>query len=524
MKRSIKTIIALALVGCMSLGSTILAGATMYNDGKDHPNEEGGDEPIIAENDTTVTVTGDIDTDSYCGIQAGDGSSITVNGNITAGEEAVVVNKGTANVTGDVTGGVDGIHSDDGGEVTVTGNVNGNITVTDADVEVNGNVIGTDKGAAIEEHGDSVVVVNGNVNSSAEGINTDGDSTVVITGTLTVAGGNPIVLFDHSEMDPNTYKFTSKEAGPSKIAVYEIKGDLDNLVKSVCRAEDGGHFDANNNYVKDYNVDTNDTLKKAQEANVFYIIKKAPGSEDKFVGNIDGTEKIAGYDAAQAEKPITVRVKEGYGVTAGKIEVTKNADGSYSIIVPKGGGVTLTAEALKEAVEEIAKEEEKEEKKEEEKKEDKKKDSKDDDKKEETSTPAATTTYTNPVVSYAPVLTMGGSAVTFAGATFGADTGIKMEEPGPLAEAAFIAAMPEGFTKGFSFSVTNGGQTTYSIKNGKISFKIPAQYLLAGRQFKLIGVDKDGNTKVFDNAATEDGSFEADIDIEGYQFELVYKD
>ena len=75
-----------------------------------------------------------------------------------------------------------------------------------------------------------------------------------------------------------------------------------------------------------------------------------------------------------------------------------------------------------------------------------------------------------------------------------------------------------------SFSVTNGGQTTYSIKNGKISFKIPAQYLLAGRQFKLIGVDKDGKTKVFDNVATEDGSFEADVDIEGYQFELVYKD
>ncbi len=87
-----------------------------------------------------------------------------------------------------------------------------------------------------------------------------------------------------------------------------------------------------------------------------------------------------------------------------------------------------------------------------------------------------------------------------------------------------MMAMPEGFMKGFSFSVTNGGQSAYSVKNGKISFKIPTYYLLAGRQFKLIVIDEDGNVKVFDNEATEDGRFEADLDVEGYSFELVYKD
>ena len=113
---------------------------------------------------------------------------------------------------------------------------------------------------------------------------------------------------------------------------------------------------------------------------------------------------------------------------------------------------------------------------------------------------------------------------TFTGGTLGVDTGIRMEEPGPIAEAAFAAAMPKGYTKGFAFSITNSGQNTFNLKQGRISFKIPAQYLKSGRKFKLLGIDKDGNVKIFDNAATEEGSFAADIALEGFSFELVYAD
>ncbi len=108
--------------------------------------------------------------------------------------------------------------------------------------------------------------------------------------------------------------------------------------------------------------------------------------------------------------------------------------------------------------------------------------------------------------------------------SFGTDASLVAEECGPAAQAAFVAAMPGGFTKGFSFSIVNGQQASYSLKSGKFSFRIPAQYIKAGRKFKLLGIDKNGKVKEFENVSTEDGLFAANVDIEGYAFELVYAD
>lgn len=492
---------------------------------------DGPVESTVTANDgDDIKVQGDVDiTESsnpgdYVGVNA-NGGNVEVTGDVTGTEEGVAFNNGgSVTVGGDVSGDSFGILSDNGGTAKVGGDVNGGVFVTDADVEIKGNVEKTNTTewcpAAVQESGDSTIKIGGSVTSSGSGIKTDGDSVIVIEGAIAASGSSAAIILDQSksDFDDVTYEtIYSKDdsVGVSKIVVHEIKGDLgndSNLVKA-------GYLSGTENYstgtAPTFTEDAG--FRGEQIKNIFYIIKKSENS-DKGIASLSGTTQFDGIsgkiDAAPENTKITVTVKEGYGVKAGTIEITKNADGTYSLIVPRGGGVTLTAELLEKAAEEIEKKEEEE-----------KKNDKDDDKKDESKTIATiASNNVSPFVAYAPVLTIGGGQAVLSGGTFGADTGIKMEEPGPLAEAAFAAAMPAGFAKAFSFSVTNGGQTTYSIKNGKISFKIPAQYLLAGRQFKLIGVDKDGKTKVFDNVATEDGSFEADVDIEGYQFELVYKD
>ena len=159
-------------------------------------------------------------------------------------------------------------------------------------------------------------------------------------------------------------------------------------------------------------------------------------------------------------------------------------------------------------------------KKEEEKKEEKKEDSSSS---SSDSTPAATndnTTTVDPVVqSVAATL-----ASSFAAPELGADVGVKLEEPGAAAQAAFIQAMPAGFTKGFAFSITNGGKTAFTAKKGKVSFNIPAQYRKAGRKFKLMGIGKDGKVKIFDNLDASGEKLTVNLDIEGYQFEVIYAD
>ena len=351
-----KRLLALLLTTTLALSSTIVSYAAVYGDGKTH-DVTGGDETIAADGkNTVVNVEGDINTDSDYGVQASGEGAVNVNGNVTSqGEAAVANSNGTINVTGDVSAKVVSIAAGDsypggeGGTVTVTGNASGNIHSTDGTVSVTGNVTGSkEEDATIQEAGDSKITIDGDVTAPKTGIKTDGDSTIIITGTLTTSGSEPVILLDHSEYDGD--QFTNKvDAGASTIIVYEIKGNTDNLVKSGYSS--GGMVSGE--YVPiTFKEDTNASLKNSQAANIFYIIKKAEGS-DANISSLSGTTKKEGYDTATEGTVITVTVKEGYGLSAGQIEVTKNADGSYTLTVPAGGGVTLTTEVIEEAVENV---------------------------------------------------------------------------------------------------------------------------------------------------------------------------
>ena len=312
-----------------------------------------GSEINIEEN-----VTNNTSGEAY-GVQVNSGATVNIGGDVTAtGEGVATYGGGTVNVDGSVTGGVNAIMLE-GGNVTVGNDVNGSIGLYNgSSVTVGGDVTGTNNQIAIQElGGNNTVKVVGNVTSTDAGIKTSGGSKIIIEGTLTAANSKPIIVFDHSmevvtpadPTDPNSFPtpepVNNPDATASTILVHEIKGDLQNLVKS-------GYTNSDFDFIED----TDDTLKNSQLNNIFYIIKKAADSVANILG-LSGTQTKEGYDVAKAGTALTVTVKEGYGLTAGDITVTKNADGTYTLTVPQGGGVTLTAEQIQEAVQEAEQQE-----------------------------------------------------------------------------------------------------------------------------------------------------------------------
>ena len=340
----LKKIVAVLLTMTLVISSSVLvmAEAIQVTDGSSKTVEgdvtigEGEYHAVLALNESEVHVTGD-----------------------ASGKEAVYVGGGsTVTVDGNANGEKIGICSDDGGIVEVGKNVTGGIFVTDAVVTVGGDVSknNTDEyaPAAIQESGDSLITIGGDVTSSGAGIMTDGDSVIAIDGTLTTSKSDPVIIVNRTSCVDNgdyTYSYSKKEnARPATIVVYEIKGNLDNLVKSGYQEGlDDYATGSEPQYVED------PAFAAEQIKNIFYIIRK-----DENVTSLDGARDnvpgCAGYCAPE-NTVIKVSVKEGYGLSAGSIKVTKNSDGSYSITVPRGGGVTLTTEQIEQAVKEIEKQE-----------------------------------------------------------------------------------------------------------------------------------------------------------------------
>ena len=362
-----KKLLAVILTATLVASSTIVAFAdegNVYDDGETY-NVSGSDEGVGAEDEgTVVNVTGDVTGQVLAGdegyggtVVAVDGGTVNVTGNVGGGETDYIgirAVEGEVNVTGNVTAKEDAINAESGSVVNVEGNVSGTILTSDSEISINGNVQGTtgsiggdpEMGSfaypAIRDY-NSKVVVNGDVSSDTVGIETRGGSTIVISGTLTAGEDSSVIKLDHSIENIENYNYSisnNPNAKASVLIVHEIKGNLDNLVSS-------GYTNDSWEFVED----TDPTLKNSQLGNIFYIIKKAADSAANIL-NLGGTEKKEGYDVATEGTSVVVSVKEGYGVTAGSIKVTKNADGTFTLIVPKGGGVTISAEALQDAIDE----------------------------------------------------------------------------------------------------------------------------------------------------------------------------
>lgn len=278
---------------------------------------------IIADN-TTVTVKGNI-TSRDTGIVA-DKGDVKIGGNVTAGSESVGIDASNASniiVNGDVTGG-DGIYSD-GSNVTVKGNV----TAKDG---IGVCITGTDK---------TTMVVNGNLTSKDVAIdvadNENANSELVIAGK--VSGENGTII--NVSVDDTTGKVNTLP----EIVVGEIT-DFDKIVV--------------NDYYTDKEVPAD--VKKEVLDSIKYIVGTNDASMDGkgtiSISKVNGAaldkDGLGLFDVAKAFETITVHidVQSGYEVSevrAGKASLTRNADGTYSVTVPAGGGVNI--EALVRAIE-----------------------------------------------------------------------------------------------------------------------------------------------------------------------------
>jgi len=150
-----------------------------------------------------------------------------------------------------------------------------------------------------------------------------------------------------------------------------------------------------------------------------------------------------------------------------------------------------------------------------EKKDRKKDDDDDDDDHEDSSSPApAKPINPNAIINSSFTMTGGMSGIVKIGP----------QVQGSAAQAVFKANTPAGWKEAFSFNMTVNDKADYTLKKGILSFKIPSQYLKAGRKFAILGIDKNGKVKMFPDIDTKDDTITMNIDIEGYAFDLIYFD
>lgn len=287
------------------------------------------------------------------GLQIADGMMLMVDGNVTATAESgkaraqacgVAVGSGTVIVKGDVsaaakstapeTARADGIVTN----LELAGKDESKAKDANTVIIVNGSVTSTGAGASLEGNFGKIDVFVGKDMSGEEGLRVGanfGTANCVVDGTL--SGESAAIHTQDFGAQPGM------EEGELNVTVWELKSGGD-LVK----AEEVSGYDP-----KTDAFSWSEKREKAEEIlkNVNYIIRT--DEVENGVISLSGTTRVVGangttYDTAKEAQEVIIRVKtaDGYQLDAvknGDALLTKNADGSYTLVVPRGGGVELSA-------------------------------------------------------------------------------------------------------------------------------------------------------------------------------------
>ena len=174
----------------------------------------------------------------------------------------------------------------------------------------------------------------GNLTAKEEGLILDGDGEfdVLISGTL-ASEGTPVLI--------------SESVNPANVSITVWK--IENPVEAEnASGEKEKHVVLEGEQGKDDQKVTDNS--KAVEQKIQYIIKVEPSQEEMF--NLSGVEKSHGYDVANEDETVTIKinvpagatVKAAYGTEGKELPLEKDNDGNYFVKVPRGGGVFLHAE------------------------------------------------------------------------------------------------------------------------------------------------------------------------------------
>ena len=97
-------------------------------------------------------------------------------------------------------------------------------------------------------------------------------------------------------------------------------------------------------------------------------------------------------------------------------------------------------------------------------------------------------------------------------------------EQGPAAKALFASSRPAGYVEGFTFNLITNGTANNTLKKGSFTMTISAELRKAGRTFAIVALDKNGKTFVLPDTDTDPNTITVAFDLEGYAFDLIYKD
>ena len=344
--------------------------------------EVGGKEStgVIAESGSKATAGNvKVSGEYMTGTSAYGDSTVHVKGDVTAtGENSVGIDgeTGTIKVGGDVSG-IEAVVARGEADVTVGGSVSGTLVGIvaggNAAVSVKGDA-GTKTGAGMFAQENATVTVDGNVTGGTfygapedfedvyPAIIAGTGATVIVKGTVSTAEGNGVAVGINCKdigSQKGTLIIEKAKAGGEASAIYVdtipgvsqeyILNSLPDIVVGELAAKNEdfiwNSYD-NGLYGNDPEDETIGELNEKIYAAIRYMIRWNNSEGGSF--SVDGTSKYGEYDVAQEnqELGITIQIAEGYeleSISGGKAQVLQRPDGTWSVIVPRGGGVNLSA-------------------------------------------------------------------------------------------------------------------------------------------------------------------------------------
>ena len=95
---------------------------------------------------------------------------------------------------------------------------------------------------------------------------------------------------------------------------------------------------------------------------------------------------------------------------------------------------------------------------------------------------------------------------------------------GDACRLAFKTALPAGWQESFTFSMTMNDKHTTDLKDGTLMLCVPEGLQKTGREYAVMGIDKNGRVTVFTDTDKQPFVLTSRLYLEGYAFELIYKD
>ena len=286
----------------------------------------------VSVNGSTITVSGD----DY-GIVA-DNSTVTVN------DSKITVNSGEY---------CDGICASDStlnvNNSTISTNPSGcslwGVEVGTSTVNINNSKIttSTDDGYGVYAYfGSTVTIKDSTIESTGEGESAAiqiGDTTNLKATDSVIKGTNGVVAYEMEEdtviiLDSTVISTGTKEDGNAALAVsFEENTNPDQVTIIVDKLQ------VTNDAALVYAEKSGTDVTEAVAEQISYIMHSIENA------TVEGTAELQGYNVAKEGKTLTVTVANGYELENNSqyAHVDKNADGTYTITVNRGGDLYFTA-------------------------------------------------------------------------------------------------------------------------------------------------------------------------------------